>query len=402
MTAARGKSVTMLRREKAFAMAMAAARPLEAERVALGEALGRVLAEDVPSDVDMPPFNKSAMDGYACRRADLDAELTVVETIKAGDAPARPVGKHECSKIMTGAMVPEDADCVIMVEHTEETGEGRVRYLRDATESNICVQGEDVRAGDVVLRRGCVIKPQHMAVLAAVGCVQPMVARRPDVGVIATGDELTPPDVKPDMSHIRDSNSTQLAGQATAMGAVPQTYGIVRDEQTGIDDAIQQAMADNDVLLISGGVSMGDYDFVPEAMERNGIEIRFDRVAMKPGKPTTFGVWPDGCCFGLPGNPVSTFVQFEVFVKPFLFKLMGAEYRPVTVRRPLAGPLARKRTERESWLPVTFDENGHAVLCRYHGSAHIAALTDADGLIAVPIGLDSIEEGVLVDVRLIP
>lgn len=384
---------------QAFDIVMGSARPLDAEEVDIGDVLNRILAEDVRSDVDMPPFNKSAMDGYACRREDLANELTVVETIQAGAIPTRRIGRNECSKIMTGAMVPEGADCVIMVEHTETPTPNTVRFTGRDTQDNICPKGEDIKAGDVVLQKGCRIAPQHVAALAAVGCVRPRVARRPRVGIIATGDELVEPDTKPSGSKIRTSNSYQLCAQVTTAGGIPTYYGIVKDTEQAIDRALKQAGTENDVVLVSGGVSMGDYDLVPAVMKKNGIEILFDSIAMKPGKPTTFGVSPKVYCFGLPGNPVSTFVQFELLVKPFLFRLMGHSYRQPQSFLPLAHAVTRKRTERESWIPVAIGEDGLVRTIDYHGSAHANALCEADGLITMPVGMASLEEGTLVRVR---
>ena len=390
--------------EKAFGIVMNSARTLDSERVDICAALNRVLAEDVRSDIDMPPFNKSAMDGYACRRADLDNELTVVETIQAGCTPTRPIRENECAKIMTGAPVPEGADCVIMVEYTEKTAENTVRFTGEGTRDNICLKAEDIEAGDVVLHKGDRVGPQHIAVLAAVGWVEPLVARKPKVAIIATGDELVEPDVKPEASQIRTSNSYQLCAQVETVTAIPSYYGIVPDAQAAIDSALNRAMAENDVILMSGGVSMGDRDFVPEIMSKNNFDILFDSISMKPGKPTTFGVRslggsPRAYCIGLPGNPVSTFIQFEILVKPFLFKLMGHDFRQPSLTLPLAKTITRKRTGRESWIPVVFTEDGKARAIEYHSSAHINAMCEADGLLVIPIGVASVEEGTLVSVR---
>ncbi|NIA15377.1 MAG: molybdopterin molybdenumtransferase MoeA, partial [Nitrospiraceae bacterium] len=354
---------------------------LDSEHVALASCAGRVLAEDVVSDVDMPPFNKSAMDGYACRRTDLAHPLAVLEVIKAGSPPTRPIGPDECSKIMTGAMVPEGADCVIMVEHTETAGDGSVRFTGKSTRDNICFQREDVQTGDVILRAGTLVAPQHIAMLAAVGCVKPRVAQRPRVAVIATGDELVEPHVKPRRSQIRTTNGAQLCAQIQRTRTTSVYYGIVGDTEEATDTAVKRAMAQTDVILLSGGVSMGDFDFVPDVLRSNGIEILFDAVAMKPGKPTVFGVSTQDAptrtyCVGLPGNPVATFCLFELLVKPLLYGLMGHTYQPVEFTMPLATPLQRKRAEREAWMPATLTGDGRAVPCEFHGSAHIAALSN--------------------------
>lgn len=384
--------------EQAFAIVMNTARTLEAEPVDLREALGRILAEDVYSDMDMPPFDKSAMDGYACRRVDLASDLTVIETVQAGTAPSLTVGKGQCSKIMTGAQVPPGADCVIMVEHTEQTATGQIRFTGANTRDNLCRKGEDVRKGDRVLRKGQRLGAQHIAVLASVGCTVARVSQQPRVGVIATGDELVEPGEPLGPVQIRTSNSYQLFSHVQSAGCVPTYYGIARDTEAAIDELMKRAIAENDVVILSGGVSMGDFDLVPGVMQKNNIRILFDSIAMKPGKPTTFGVSPDVYCFGLPGNPVSTFIQFELLIKPFLFRLMGHEFRPPHSVLPLAGPVKSKRADREMWLPVVITQDGVQPI-EYHGSAHVNALCEADGLIVVPAGVTVLEKGTLVRVR---
>jgi len=388
--------------EEAFAMVMGRARVLESEAVGLRDAFGRILAEDVASDMDMPPFDKSAMDGYACRREDLPGPLSVVEMIQAGAVPTKAIGPRECAKIMTGAMLPSGADCVIMIEYTDSAEDGTVRFAGESTRDNICRKSEDIRVWERVLRRGMRISAQHVAVLATVGCVNPCVYRKPRVGIIATGDELVEPDRRPGPSQIRTSNSYQLYAQTLAADALPTYYGIARDTAHDLDAAFKRALAENDVLLLSGGVSKGDFDLVPDIMVQNGIEILFDSIAMKPGKPTTFGVSPSVYCFGLPGNPVSTFIQFEILVKPFLHRLMGHEFNPMPTLLPLASRVAAKRADRELWLPVKFTRDGRVEPASYHGSAHINALCEADGLITIPIGSPPLEEGTLVRVRPLP
>ena len=393
-----GKNM-MLEFDDAFEIVMSSARLLGTEHVGIDQALNRVLAEDVLSDIDVPPFNKSAMDGFACRRADLANELTMIETIPAGYMPEKTIGQNQCAKIMTGAVVPEGADCVIMVEYTEKLSERTIRFTGRETSGNICFKAEDIKAGDVMIRRGTRIRPEHIAVLASVGCVQPLVARQPKVAIIATGNELVEPAVRPANSQIRNSNSYQVTAQLTEAGAIPHYYGIAADTEFAIDSILKEAMADSDVILLSGGVSMGDFDLVPKMLRENNIELIFEKVAIKPGKPTVFGVSDEVFCFGLPGNPVSTFVIFEILVKPFLCRMMAHEFKPFTIPMPLERTISRKRTERMSWVPVAFTDNGGVTPVEYHGSAHINALCGADGLIAVPAGVTEIKEGTCVDVR---
>lgn len=389
----------MITYEEALRIVLEHAHALEPERVALRDAVNRVLAEDVASDMDMPPFNKSAMDGYACRRADLPGPLRVVGLVQAGSAYAGEIGPGECAKIMTGAVVPPGADCVIMVEHTAQAGPSEIRFTGHGTDTNICAQGEDIRAGETVLRRGTRLGPQHVGMLASVGCVQPLVARRPRVGVIATGDELVEPEEQPGPAQIRTSNSMQICVHVEEAGAVAGYYGIARDEASALDDVIRRALSENDVIVLSGGVSMGEFDLVPDILRKNGINILFDAVAVKPGKPTTFGVGASACCFGLPGNPVSTFVQCELLVKPFLFAMMGRRHAPVPFQARLATSYRRKKADRLAWVPVAANDSGAVTPLDYHGPAHLGAMCRAEGLMIVPIGIHELEEGALVRVR---
>jgi molybdopterin molybdotransferase len=391
--------------EEALKTVLESAPTLGSEPVELAGAVGRILAHDVVSDMDMPPFDKATMDGYACRRADLAHELSIVETIPAGYVPRQRIEANQCARIMTGAWVPEGADCVIMVEQTVPgTGPSTaetVRFTGVQTADNICPRGEDVRAGQVVLGKGTRIKPQHIAILAAVGCTSPGVFRRPRVAVVSTGDELVPPGDKPQGSQVRDSNSSQLCAQVGQVGAVARNCGIVADHPDEIDNVLRRAIAENDLVLLSGGVSAGDYDCVPQIMRRVGIDVLFHKVAIKPGKPAIFGVCGQACCFGLPGNPVSSFVVFELLVKPLLYKMMGHEYRPSCVSLPLAEPVQRDDTERQSWIPVAITDASSAEPIEYHGSAHIAALSEADGLLRIDAGVARLERDVPVVVRLI-
>ncbi|MHC4337253.1 MAG: molybdopterin molybdotransferase MoeA [Planctomycetota bacterium] len=238
-----------------------------------------------------------------------------------------------------------------------------------------------------------------MAVLASVGHTQPLVAQRPRVAVIATGDELVEPASKPGPSQIRNSNSFQLAAQVTAVGAMATNCGIAADTKEVLDNMVKNAIAENDVVILSGGVSVGDYDLVRQILKVNNVKLLFEKVAVKPGKPTVFGVCDEAFCFGLPGNPVSSFVMFELLVKPFLFKMMGHGFKPLPEQGVLEETVSRKKTERYSWLPIVFTKNGKVAVVEYHGSAHVNALCEADGLLCVRAGVAEIKEGTSVVVR---
>jgi len=388
----------MISFEEAYRIVMNHAIVFPSERVNMMDSLGRILAEDILSDTDMPPFNKSAVDGYACRMDDPGHDLVVIETLPAGKTPEFQVTGGTCSRIMTGAMLPEGADCVIMVEDTKILDNGRMRPVKNQTTRNICYQGEDLKAGDKVLFAGTRIKPQHIAVLAATGAVSPKVSKQIHVGILSTGDELVEPEHLPPPSKIRNTNAYQLTAQVSAAGALPQYGGIAADTEISLSAMLSDSLDRNDIVLLTGGVSMGDFDYVPKAMENMDIEILFKSVAIQPGRPTVFGKRGNQFVFGLPGNPVSSFVVFEVLVKPFLLKIMGCREEPENLHLPLGITFKRKKSVRKSLIPVRI-ENGMIFPVEYHGSAHINAYTEAHGIITIEIGKTELVKGEIADVR---
>ncbi len=369
------------------------------EKVPFDESLNRILAENIKSDMDMPPFDKSAMDGFACRLEDIDKELEIIEIIPAGKAPEKVIKSGQCAKIMTGAKVPKGANCVVKVEDSKLISENIVRFTVETTKTNIAYKGEDVKEGNIVLQKGILIKPQHIAVMASVGCVLSEVAEMVTVGIISTGDEIVEPFEKPSSSQIRNSNGHQLLAQVEDLNCVSNYYGIAADDEQLSFDIIVKALQENDLVLLTGGVSMGDFDFIPKVFERIGIELEFKTVAIQPGKPTVFGKYDDKRIFGLPGNPVSAFNTFDLFVRPLIMKMMGANKIFDLLKLPLGKTYKRRKAGRTSWMPVQIKEDGKVYPMEYHGSAHINSLVFADGFISIPLGKSIIEEGEIVDVR---
>jgi len=371
------------------------------ETVDLVKAAGRVLAEDIFSDVEMPPFDKAAVDGFACRREDLPGPLEVVEIIPAGIVPESVIGKGHCSRIMTGAMVPQGADTVVMVEHTETMGDGSVIFTASGTSSNIAYRAEDVKLGAKVLAKSTLLKPQHTAILAAVGITNVPVFRKPVAGIISTGDELTEPGNKPRPGQIRNSNSWQLIAQAENAGMDWFYAGIAADTPQSLRAMISETLEKCDILLLTGGVSMGDFDHVPAVIKELGIEILFKSIAVQPGRPTVFGTGRGKYLFGLPGNPVSAFVQFEMLVRPLACRMMGHTYNPRVIALPAATDFIRKKAVRKSFIPVKINSGNSIEPLEYHGSAHIHSYAGADGIVAIEIGETKIPEGALKNVRLL-
>jgi molybdopterin molybdotransferase len=391
----------MIQFEEALEIINKSAVPLASEKTSLEDCLGRVLSVDVYSDMDMPPFNKSAVDGYACRRADLDKELTILETIPAGKVPSKFIGASECSKLMTGGMLPEGADTVIMNEDVEITGSDTIRFVASRTASNYCTRAEDIRSGEKVLDKGTQLRPQDIAVLASVGCANPDVFKLPLIGIISTGDELVEPAETPAQSQIRNSNAYQLLAQVKRASCIGKYFGIARDTEAATLQIIQQAAAESDIVMLTGGISVGDFDFVPLVIQKAGFDIKFRSLAVQPGKPVIFATREKQYLVALPGNPVSSFVQFELLVKHLIRLITGNKVPQMQLKVPMGIDYARKKTSRKSFFPVYVSDEGTAMPVEYHGSAHIHSYIHAHGIATIEIGENEISKGTLIDVRLV-
>jgi len=389
----------MIQLDKAFEIVMNSAFITGNETVAFIDSLSRVLAEDIVSDVDMPPFNKATVDGFACRKEDIKHELELIETIPAGKIPAKRISVNKCSKIMTGAPVPAGADYVFMVEDSRVLESGKIKCTGTITKDNISFKGEDVRKEKIVLSPGKQIRPQDVAIIASSGHTSVVVKKLPVVGVISSGNELVEPDVKPEASQIRNTNAYQLLAQIHRAGGEGKYYGIAPDDEKATLRIVTKAISQCDLVLITGGVSMGEFDFVPTVLEKAGVTILFSRIAVQPGKPTIFGTHPKALVFGLPGNPVSSFMQFEILVRPLISKMMGSQWQPIDVIFPMKERYSRRSSEKMALLPVVITDEESIEPVEYHGSAHITALSDADGIIAIPVGKQTIDKGELVNVR---
>lgn len=378
-------------------------QPVRTETHTIGfqESVGYTLAKPVVSDIAMPPFDKAAMDGYACRRVDLPGPLKVMEEIPAGRVGIRRIERGTCASIMTGAPLPDGADCVIMMEYTELNSQGEVLFLRENTKANICYQGEDVQEGQVLIDAGTLLRPEHVAIMAATGTTIVTVSVMPTIGVLSTGDELVEPGLKPVSGQIRNTNGYQIIAQLTACGFPAFYEGIVADTAAATQQALQASLEKFDVVILTGGVSQGNYDYVPQVMEGCGVEVLFHHLAVQPGKPSLFGRACNGSyVFGLPGNPVSSFLQTELLVKLLCYRIQGCDFAPLTVRMTMGKTYLRKRVERKAFIPVRLAE-GKVWPVEYHGSAHIQALAQTDGFISLEPGFHQITEGDQADVRLI-
>lgn len=379
---------------------------LGTEKVDLPYALGRVLAQDVVADTDLPPFDRSQMDGYAVRAADTTSapvSLRIVGESAAGKGWHQQMNSGEAVRIMTGAPVPEGADSVQQVELTHELKDGTVVELLAAVEPgrSIVKQGDEIKAGEIVLRGGVTINAAMMAVLAAFGYAQVEVAKRPRVAVAATGSELVTVDEQPGQDQIRDSNNYSISAYAELTGAVVQRLPLIRDETSLLKRQIADAADSFDVVVTSGGVSMGVYDVTKNALKELGAEIFFERVALRPGKPIVFARLPGGALFfGLPGNPVSVSVTFNLFTRTAILAMQGAN-EPVLKQETVMLARAVKGTmDRESYLPAQLMTNDDGELVafplKWGGSSDFVSFALTTALVIIPAGVKSVEAGSLV------
>jgi molybdopterin molybdotransferase len=392
---------------------LAQCRTLPAANLPLSPAaLGRILAENIASDLDMPPFDKSLMDGYAVRSADLPtghATLAVVDEVCAGQTPRVALVKGQVARIMTGAPIPAGADAVVIVErtHLREDGSVEIADTPPRPGQNILRRAAEMRKGDVVLPVGSVLRPQELGVLATVGRTEALQVPSPRVAVLATGDELVEPGLSPGPGQIRNSNAPMLLAQAARAGAVVHNLGIGRDHPDSLRPLVQQGLRTAQVLILSGGVSAGKLDLVPDLLREEGVEAHFHKVHLKPGKPLFFGTWQDGgggkrLVFGLPGNPVSSFVCFELFIRPALRCLAGHQQQLDLpgVRAELVEDFAH-RSDRPTYHPgqLTWTEEGWRVQpVAWFGSADLRAYLSANALLVLPAGEQHSRSGQAVEV----
>lgn len=373
--------------------------------IRLTESLGLVLAEDVVADLDLPPFDKALVDGYALRADALAAggpvTLRVVETIYAGQTPSRPVGPGEAAAIMTGAPLPEGADAVVMVEKTSSPDADHVVVPPGpvAPGQNRLVRGREMRAGEVVVANGATLDAAKLGVLASVGAAEVLARPRPVVAVAATGDELVPFDQSPGPGRIRNSNTVLLAALAEQFGAKARPLPITPDRPEALRDAFAQALESADILLVSGGVSAGQKDLVPDALASVGVRPVFHKVRVKPGKPLWFGVGPGregsgpALVFGLPGNPVSGLVSFLLFVRPALATLAGGTREDdLGPTLPLAIPY-RHADDRDVYRPARIVAGDRVEPLTWSGSSDLRGAASGDGFAIFPAGERMYKEG---------
>jgi molybdopterin molybdotransferase len=388
-----------------------AARPLGLEKVGLLDALGRVLGEDIIATRDNPPWDNSAMDGFAVRWEDIKqehaitkpVELSVIEDVPAGKAATKTVGAGQAIRIMTGASIPKGADTVIKVEETESSGD-RVRIFKAPERgANIRPQGEDVKKGDCIIAKGTQIRPAEAGMLAILAKSFVLVYQRPRVAILSTGDELADLDERFNEEKIINSNSYGIAAAVQEAGGIPLLLGIARDQPAALKEKIAHGL-NADILVLSGGVSMGDYDFTKAVFKDLGAEMNFWKLAIRPGQPLAFGKIQGRLAFGLPGNPVSSMVTFEQLVRPAMLKMGGHR----TYGRPVVQAVFQekfsKRNDRRHFLRgVLWKEDGVLKVRTTgdQGSGILTSMVKANGLIDVPEAVERLNPGDLVSVQVL-
>jgi molybdopterin molybdotransferase len=385
-------------------------KPLGAEKVSLLEALGRVIAENIDAHRDIPPLDNSGMDGYAVRSEDIrnadpnhPVRLKVIEDLPAGFISSRTVGKGEAIRIMTGAPIPRGVDTVVPVENTTKESDFAAILRPGLPGENIRRAGEDVKKGERVISCGDLIRPAEIGMLASVRRSFVSVYQRPMVAILCTGEELVDVDGRVEEGKIVSSNSYALAAQVKSCGAAPVQLGIARDRKEEIKEKLVQGLR-ADVLISSAGVSVGDYDFVKDVLRDLGMEMVFWRVAMKPGSPLAFGTVSGKPVFGLPGNPVSSMVSFEQFVRPSLLKMMGHRqiFRPI-IEAVLGEEIQKEPGKRHFVRASVSFEKGHYFVTTTgaQGSGILRSMVKANGFVVIPEDQEIVRAGEKVKVQLL-
>lgn len=381
------------------------------ETVQLADAYGRILREPIVARHDVPPFNRSPYDGFAIRAEDSMGasgesrmSFQVIEEIGAGHVASRGIEKGEAVRIMTGAPIPENADAVVMLEQTTENANGFTLRKPFETGENISFQGEDARAGEVLIEEGAVIHPGTIALLATFGYAEVKVAKKPVVGILATGTELLEVDEPLAPGKIRNSNGPMIAAQLERMGISYKSYGMLCDDLEACLNTVETALAETDILITTGGVSVGDYDYLPAIYERLGAKVLFNKVAMRPGSVTTVAVLGEQLLFGLSGNPSACFTGFELFTRPALLKMMGAHklYMPqiaATLGEDFLKPNPFTRFIRAVW---EMTEGGIvATPAGFNKSSAVSSIARGNCIIVLPSGTRGFQAGMPVDILLL-
>ncbi|WP_300369865.1 molybdopterin molybdotransferase MoeA [Brachyspira sp.] len=398
---------TFLHPDEALELVLKNSEDYGNEKISVLDSYNRVLVDDIYALNDDPPFSKSSMDGYAYRKEDENRDNYVLiedKVVSAGFCVDIDVKSGECVKIMTGAMLPKDFDAVQRVEWTEEkkeNGKTIINFTKKEMFNNVIKKGNNKKIGEKILDRK-MLMPKDAAILAGFGYSSVEVKKKISTAVISTGNEIANIGESLKEGQIYDANAPMLVSRTSALSCSSKFYGKVNDDEKEIKDVLSKALNENDIVLISGGVSMGDFDYVHKELLELGVNQIFHGIAMKPGKPLFFGKLGKKAVFALPGNTVSSFMTFEIMVKPYILKCLGVDYDSSYIQAVLFEDFKRKDTERLEYVPVNlfFDETKlYVKLIRYNNSSMISSFSEANGILKIDIGVSDINKGSIADVR---
>lgn len=391
----------MINHQEALKKVLRLLEPLGTEKVKTSKAIGRILGEDVISGISIPPFDKAAMDGFAVRAEDIEelpAQLKVVGEVSAGQFPDFPIKRGECVKISTGAPLPEEANEIAVAENVKEIGKNEIEVLKPSS-GNVCVKGEDLKEGEVAVERGQRLTPLKIGIAASAGQDELIVYKRPTIALLCTGGEIREPSEETKKGQIYNANGSMLSSLLEPLSSKLTYLGIARDEKKELSNKIQNGLK-YDLLIISGGVSVGKHDLVPDVLKNLGVKKIFHRWAVKPGMPTFFGIKDKTAVFAMPGNPQSCFVVFKILVEPAIVRMSGASDIPPIYK---IGEMAESfvdESDRKHFMPCKIKtENGTNIIERvpYHGSADIRGTSSADGFFVIPLEVKQIKKGQVVE-----
>jgi molybdopterin molybdotransferase len=392
-----GKETAMISVEEALRIILEESKALKGEEKDILSCLNKVLAEDIYSRDNLPPFDKSAMDGYAIKGEDTDAykdgvsiKLEIVDIIKAGESSDKELSSGKAMKIMTGAPMPKGANAVIQIEKVEV--HENTLYISEKVENgcNVIKLGEEIKIGDIALRKGTLIRPTEIGVLASLGYSKIKVHRNPVVAILTTGDELVDINEAPKFGQIRNSNEYSLKALIQNLGLEALSLGIVEDKKDTLKSKIKEALEKSDVVITSGGASVGDFDFVEQVLMEINAEVKFKSIAIKPGKPISFAVIGKKLFFSLPGNPLSAITTFEEFVKPACNKMLGKETSDNSIFPVILCDDFKEKEDRRKYIYVRIEKingNMYAYKLGSQSSNHLMTMSKANGIIIMPEGI---------------
>ncbi len=374
--------------------------PLEYEYEELVNCLGRINYDDIRSQIDLPPFDRSMMDGFALIKEDNSLRFKIIDNISTGEIPEKGINYGACSRIMTGAIIPHNANIVFRKEFVEEDN-GYIIIKKQEKYSNISKRGEDIKSGNILLKKNSLIKPQEIAAISSIGLKKIKVYKKPSIGILCIGNEIIEPGNTMEGSKIYNSNAFSLIALLQELGVNAHYYGIIPANFNHLSEFIKKSTELHDITIISGGITVGDLDFVPKAIEENNFTLSFSSIEIKPGNRTIFAYNNNKYILGLPGNTVSSFMIFKILVKPFIYLLMGYKFKKQILKTNLHFSYSRKNSSKTELLPVKYDHSTKSLQkFAYNGSGHITSMVNSNGILIIDKGISSIDKDTEIDIIL--